>query len=50
MLTAKALNVINGRLGQEFEQLFHEHYPMVYRTAYSVTGSREDSAEKPLGN
>lgn len=32
-------------LAPEFEQLFHEHYPLVYRTAYSVTGSREDAED-----
>jgi RNA polymerase sigma-70 factor (ECF subfamily) len=32
-------------LEQEFEQLFHEHYPLIYRTAYSVTGSREDAED-----
>src|SRR5215471_17769763 len=30
-------------LEPEFEQLFHEHYSLIYRTAYSVTGSREDA-------
>jgi RNA polymerase sigma factor (sigma-70 family) len=45
MSTAKVLNVINAPLGQEFEQLFHEHYPLIYRTAYSVTGSREDAED-----
>jgi RNA polymerase sigma-70 factor (ECF subfamily) len=32
-------------LEQEFEELFHEHYPLIYRTAYSVTGSREDAED-----
>ena len=32
-------------LEQEFEQLFHEHYPLIYRTAFSVTGSREDAED-----
>ena len=32
-------------LEEEFERLFHEHYPLVYRTAYSVTGSREDAED-----
>jgi RNA polymerase sigma-70 factor (ECF subfamily) len=45
MSTAKVLNVIKEPLEQEFEQLFHEHYPLVYRTAYSVTGSREDAED-----
>jgi RNA polymerase sigma-70 factor (ECF subfamily) len=41
MFAAKVLNVSNEALEQEFEQLFHEHYPMVYRTAYS----REDAED-----
>lgn len=45
MSAASVLNVINAPLEQEFEQLFHEHYPMVYRTAYSVTGSPEDAED-----
>lgn len=32
-------------LEQEFEELFHEYYPLIYRTAYSVTGSREDAED-----
>jgi RNA polymerase sigma-70 factor (ECF subfamily) len=36
-------------LAKEFEELFLEHYQMVYRTAYSVTGSRQD-AEDVLQN
>ena len=45
MSTAKVLNVTKEPVEQELEQLFHEHYPMVYRTAYSVTGSREDAED-----
>ena len=45
MLAAKVWNVINEPLEREFEDLFHEHYPLVYRTAYSVTGSREDAED-----
>jgi hypothetical protein len=37
MLAARDLNVSNDALTQEFEQLFHDQYPLVYRTAYSVT-------------
>src|ERR1043165_2142058 len=32
-------------LGQEFEKLFREHYQLVYRTAYSVAGSRQDAED-----
>ena len=45
MFAARALNVTNEPLEQEFEELFHEHYPLVYRTAYSVTGTREDAED-----
>ena len=45
MLAARVLNVINAPLEQEFEKLYHEHYPLIYRTAYSVTGSREDAED-----
>jgi RNA polymerase sigma-70 factor, ECF subfamily len=31
--------------GQEFEEIFREHYRLVYRTAYSVTGSRQDAED-----
>jgi RNA polymerase sigma factor (sigma-70 family) len=30
---------------QEFEQIFREHYPLVYRTAFSVTGTPEDAED-----
>jgi RNA polymerase sigma factor (sigma-70 family) len=30
---------------EKFENLFREHYPLVYRTAYSVTGRREDAED-----
>src|SRR6185436_18336514 len=45
MFAATDQDVSNEPLAQEFEQLFHDHYPMVYRTAYSVTGSREDAED-----
>jgi RNA polymerase sigma factor (sigma-70 family) len=45
MFAARDRDVSNAPLEQEFEQLFHDHYPMVYRTAYSVTGSREDAED-----
>jgi RNA polymerase sigma-70 factor (ECF subfamily) len=32
-------------LAKEFEELFREHYRLVYRTAYSVTGSRQDAED-----
>ena len=45
MVAARVLPVINGPWDQDFEQLFHEHYSLVYRTAYSVTGNREDAVD-----
>jgi len=45
MSSARDVDVSNDALTQEFEQLFHDHYPLVYRTAYSVTGSREDAED-----
>src|SRR5262249_875800 len=45
MSTEPVLNVINGPLTQDFEQIFREHSQMVYRTAYSVTGSRQDAED-----
>jgi RNA polymerase sigma-70 factor (ECF subfamily) len=32
-------------LTQEFEEIFQEHYHFVFRTAYSVTGSRQDAED-----
>lgn len=32
-------------LEQEFADLFREHYPFIYRTAYSITGNRQDSED-----
>jgi RNA polymerase sigma-70 factor (ECF subfamily) len=45
MTTVTVFNVTNGPLAQEFDELFREHYPLVYRTAYSVTGSPEDAED-----
>lgn len=32
-------------LTQEFSEIFREHYPMIYRTAYSITGSKPDAED-----
>jgi RNA polymerase sigma factor (sigma-70 family) len=45
MSIATAFNVTSGPLAQEFDELFREHYPLVYRTAFSVTGSPEDAED-----
>jgi DNA-directed RNA polymerase specialized sigma24 family protein len=42
MSTATVFNVANDDL-QEFAELFKEHYALVHRTAYSVTGNLEDA-------
>jgi RNA polymerase sigma-70 factor (ECF subfamily) len=38
-------SVTSGPVGQEFDQIFREHYQLVYRTAYGVTGSPEDAED-----
>jgi RNA polymerase sigma-70 factor (ECF subfamily) len=45
MLPATFSSVRSEMLAKEFEGLFLEHYQMVYRTAYSVTGSRQDAED-----
>ncbi len=32
-------------LEQEFSEIFHENYPLLYRTAYSLTGSKQDAED-----
>jgi RNA polymerase sigma-70 factor (ECF subfamily) len=32
-------------LSDEFAEVFQEHYPMIYRTAYSITGSKPDAED-----
>ena len=36
---------IGDALGKELEELFREHHELIYRTAYSVTGSRQDAED-----
>src|SRR5262245_55351724 len=47
MRGATELNLNDASLAQEsgFERLFREYSRMVYRTAYGVTGSREDAQD-----
>jgi RNA polymerase sigma-70 factor (ECF subfamily) len=45
MLTAAKLDNTRTPLTQEFEDLFREHYQLVYRTACVVTGSPEDAED-----
>src|SRR4051812_14163176 len=45
MSTVTLSNVASARLTEELDQLFREHYQLVYRTAYGVTGNREDAQD-----
>lgn len=45
MSTATVFRVTNEPLAQEFDEIFREHSQMVYRTAFSVTGSPQDAED-----
>lgn len=45
MHTASVVRMADGPLTQEFEEIFQEHYVLVYRTAYGVTGRVEDAED-----
>ena len=45
MSTATVSDLHNRRLPEELEELFREHYRMVYRTAYGITGRPEDAED-----
>jgi RNA polymerase sigma-70 factor (ECF subfamily) len=45
MSTVTLSGVTSRRLTEELDQLFREHYQLVYRTAYGVTGNREDAQD-----
>jgi RNA polymerase sigma-70 factor, ECF subfamily len=45
MSTVTVHHLIQEPLGQQFEELFREHYQLVYRTAYGVTGRAEDAED-----
>src|SRR5205809_7596677 len=45
MSTAPVFNLISEPLAKEFEELFREHYQLVYRTAYGITGRTEDAED-----
>jgi len=40
-----SIHLANERLTQDFEAIFREHYALIYRTAYSVTGSSQDAED-----
>src|SRR5689334_13568980 len=45
-MSTVAMHEVTGEsLPDELEELFREHYQLVYRTAYSVTGSTEDAED-----
>jgi RNA polymerase sigma-70 factor (ECF subfamily) len=45
-MCAAAIHQIKGDASvNEFEELFREHYQLVYRTAYTVTGNRQDAED-----
>ena len=45
MSTVPVFNTPKERLTQEFEDLFREHYPLVYRSAFSVIFNAEDAED-----
>jgi RNA polymerase sigma factor (sigma-70 family) len=45
MSTAPTFDVTNESLTGDLEEIFREHYALVYRTAYGVTGSPQDAED-----
>jgi RNA polymerase sigma-70 factor (ECF subfamily) len=45
MTTATVSDLIGEPLAQELEDLFQQHYQLVYRTAYGITGRAEDAED-----
>src|SRR5262245_10734552 len=45
MSTAPAFDVTNRPLAEDFDELFREHYGLVYRTARRVTGCAADAED-----
>ena len=45
MPTASMPQVTDSPFSQEFEALFDDHYALVYRTAYGITGRVEDAED-----
>ena len=44
-MSTAAPSVNGGTLAYEFEEIFTEHYQLIYRTAYAVTGRRQDAED-----
>jgi RNA polymerase sigma-70 factor (ECF subfamily) len=45
MSIAAVPSVSNVALPSQFEELFQEHHRLIYRTAFTVTGSRQDAED-----
>src|SRR3954467_6090478 len=45
MSTAAITDLIEDTAKQEIEDIFREHYRLVYRTAYRITGRAEDTED-----
>jgi len=45
MSPAPIFDVASEPLTEELDEIFREHYPLVYRTAYSVTGTSQDAED-----
>ena len=45
MSTATVTGVISETLPEELDRIFREHYQLVYRTAFGVTGRAEDAED-----
>jgi RNA polymerase sigma-70 factor (ECF subfamily) len=45
MSIATVSDLFRGPVAREFEDLFRQHYRMVYRTAYGITGRAEDAED-----
>ena len=45
MPIAALVHAAGDTVANDFEALFREHYALVYRTAYSVTGNRQDAED-----
>lgn len=45
MSTVPDFTVINTYVAQELEDIFHQYYPLVYRTAFRVTATAEDAED-----
>jgi RNA polymerase sigma factor (sigma-70 family) len=45
MFMPRAATVTESELSREFEEIFEQHYAMIYRTAYCVTGCVADAED-----